>query len=95
MFTGQGAAYVKMAYGLFVFPTFRETIARLDDILCTLGCDWTLQKLLADPKAEINKTEYSQTACTAIQIAMVNLLRLFEIVPAAVVGHSSGEIAAA
>ncbi|RSM00803.1 hypothetical protein CEP52_008889 [Fusarium oligoseptatum] len=43
----------------------------------------------------INKPEYSQPLSTAIQIALVELLHSFEIRPRAVVGHSSGEIAAA
>lgn len=43
----------------------------------------------------IDKPEYSQPICTAIQIALVELLESFGIVPKAVVGHSSGEIAAA
>lgn len=44
---------------------------------------------------KISTPEYSQPLCTALQIALVDLLRSFNIVPAAVVGHSSGEIAAA
>lgn len=43
----------------------------------------------------INKPEYSQPLSTALQIALVELLKSFKIVPKAVVGHSSGEIAAA
>ena len=39
--------------------------------------------------------EYSQAMSTALQIALVELLRSFNILPSAVVGHSSGEIAAA
>lgn len=37
----------------------------------------------------------SQPLCIAVQIALVNLLRSWGIKPDAVVGHSSGEIAAA
>ena len=37
----------------------------------------------------------SQPLCTALQIALVDLLKDFNIVPSTVVGHSSGEIAAA
>lgn len=37
----------------------------------------------------------SQPACTAIQIALVRLLSVWGIRPFAVIGHSSGEIAAA
>ena len=42
-----------------------------------------------------NAAEFSQPLCTAVQIAVVNLLHSWNISPAAVVGHSSGEIAAA
>ena len=43
----------------------------------------------------IDLPQFSQPLCTALQIALVELLKSFCIVPAAVVGHSSGEIAAA
>lgn len=43
----------------------------------------------------IGKAEYSQPLCTALQIALVDFLATNGIVPSAVAGHSSGEIAAA
>ena len=43
----------------------------------------------------MSKAEFSQPLCTAIQVAIVNLLRTWGVTPAAVAGHSSGEIAAA
>lgn len=45
--------------------------------------------------SQIGKAEFSQPLCTAIQIVVVKLLRSWGIRPAAVVGHSSGEMAAA
>jgi len=45
--------------------------------------------------SRINHPECSQPLCTALQVALVELLRTFNISPVAVVGHSSGEIAAA
>ncbi len=48
----------------------------------------------SDDKNIISKAEYSQPICTALQIALVNLLATWGITPSAVVGHSSGEIAA-
>jgi acyl transferase domain-containing protein len=43
----------------------------------------------------MNKPEISQPLCTAIQIAMVDLLYTWKVQASTVVGHSSGEIAAA
>lgn len=39
--------------------------------------------------------EISQPCCTALQVALVDLLKTYNINPEAVLGHSSGEIAAA
>jgi acyl transferase domain-containing protein len=44
---------------------------------------------------QINKALFSQLLCTALQIALVNLLDSWNIRPNSVTGHSSGEIAAA
>jgi malonyl CoA-acyl carrier protein transacylase len=46
-------------------------------------------------ESNVNNPAYSQPLCSALQVALVDLLESFGIVPAAVVGHSSGEIAAA
>ena len=52
--------------------------------------------LLTDPSASSISAAYmSQPACTAVQLALVDLLSSWGIHPKAVVGHSSGEIAAA
>ena len=46
-------------------------------------------------KSRIHYAELSQPVCTAIQLALVNAYARFGIFPTAVIGHSSGEIAAA
>ena len=43
----------------------------------------------------VHNPAYSQPLCTIVQIALVDLLRSVNVLPSAVVGHSSGEIAAA
>ncbi|KAL9009887.1 MAG: hypothetical protein Q9173_005125 [Seirophora scorigena] len=52
---------------------------------------------LADPDSpfSIDHPKISQPLCTAVQIGLVQLLVKWNILPEAVVGHSSGEIAAA
>ena len=46
-------------------------------------------------ESRIGLAVYSQPLCTAIQIALVDLLASANIRPTSVIGHSSGEIAAA
>ena len=51
--------------------------------------------LKSKSQSRLSEAELSQPCCTAIQVALVDLLTKWNIKPAAVVGHSSGEIAAA
>jgi acyl transferase domain-containing protein len=48
-----------------------------------------------ESESNVNDAEYSQPLCTILQIALVDLLESFNILPCKVIGHSSGEIAAA
>ncbi|KAI9783832.1 MAG: Type I Iterative PKS [Geoglossum umbratile] len=102
IFTGQGAQWVTMGVKLVVSCHYAyQMIEELDQSLAALPEDdrpqWTMVKeLLADSKtSRIGSAELSQPLCTAIQIVLVNLLRNAGIQFKAVVGHSSGEIAAA
>lgn len=54
-----------------------------------------LDELLEASQTRINEPEISQTLCTVLQVALVDLLAAMDIYPDYVVGHSSGEIAAA
>ncbi|TLD24099.1 hypothetical protein PspLS_06954 [Pyricularia sp. CBS 133598] len=94
IFTGQGAQYVDMGRDLLRYPVFEQTLRQIDHVYQRLGCKWSLFDELHNG-ATINLPTHSQPLSTALQIALVNLLRAFGIVPKAVVGHSSGEIAAA
>lgn len=49
----------------------------------------------SDPKNRVNHAELAPTLCTALQIALLRQFERLEIPVEAVIGHSSGEIAAA
>ncbi|KAF2800540.1 ketoacyl-synt-domain-containing protein [Melanomma pulvis-pyrius CBS 109.77] len=97
IFTGQGAQYSQMGISLRIYPAFRASIERASQCLRALGCKWHLLDELVKTESDsrIHEPEYSQPMCTALQIALVDLLRSFGNIPRKVVGHSSGEIAAA
>lgn len=94
VFTGQGAQYIGMGLELLRYPTFAKTLRRIDAVLAIMGCTWSLFDALED-QDRVDSPEYSQVLCTALQLALVELLKDFELAPGAVIGHSSGEIAAA
>ncbi|OTA80299.1 hypothetical protein M434DRAFT_401803 [Hypoxylon sp. CO27-5] len=94
VFTGQGAQYVGMGLELLRYPVFAETMRRADLVLANLRCAWSLFKALKDQEL-LDKPEYSQPLCTVLQLALVEFLKSVGIIPRVVVGHSSGEIAAA
>lgn len=100
VFTGQGAQWHAMGAQLFRYGVFQESITYLDSVLTSLPGkrpSWTLSAILSgacEPDL-IQTPEVSQAACTAVQIGLVDLLASWSVRPAAVVGHSSGEMAAA
>lgn len=98
IFTGQGAQWHAMGRELVqTYPVFSSTIRAAEDLLNALGAGWSLSHELSKDAATslIGQPHISQPACTAIQLALVDLFASWGIQPVAVAGHSSGEIAAA
>ncbi|KAJ8131128.1 hypothetical protein O1611_g2501 [Lasiodiplodia mahajangana] len=95
--TGQGAQWQGMGRELFQYEVFARTITDADKYLTSLGSDWSvLSELNASmEQSKINLAKFSQPLCTILQIALIDLLTHWGVQPAAVVGHSSGEVAAA
>ncbi|KAI0857122.1 hypothetical protein F4860DRAFT_367760 [Xylaria cubensis] len=95
VFTGQGAQYPGMGLELVKhYPIFLESLKCSDKALAKLGCEWSIFDELNNAE-RVHHPRFSQPLCTVLQIALVDLLRSFNISPSVVVGHSSGEIAAA
>jgi acyl transferase domain-containing protein len=100
VFTGQGSQWPGVGVQLMQsFESFRRNIDMMDKVLSGLKMAprWTIaEEIMRDiATTQIDKAEFSQPLCTAVQIGLVNLFRQWGIHPSKVVGHSSGEIAAA
>lgn len=98
IFTGQGAQWSGMGDELSQYRVFRESLETADEYLRTsLGCSWSAVEELRREAArsKLDLPAYSQPLCTVLQIALVDLLESWNIVPSVMAGHSSGEIAAA
>ena len=98
IFTGQGAQWCGMGRELLAaYPIFATRIDTISSYLRNLGAPFDVREELERDAAgsRINEPLYSQTLCTAIQIALVDLLASWGVRPASVTGHSSGEIACA
>ncbi|KAF4631033.1 hypothetical protein G7Y89_g7101 [Cudoniella acicularis] len=97
VFTGQGAQWPEMGRELLLYPVFHDSFRDADAYMKSIGCEWSLLDELVKDKSisNIDSPAYSQPLCTSLQVALVDFLQSLNIVPSAVVGHSSGEIAAA
>ncbi|KAK0616902.1 hypothetical protein B0T14DRAFT_435063 [Immersiella caudata] len=101
IFTGQGAQWASMGTSLFAeSAVFRDSILEMESVLASLSDDpssWTLsvELLASKEQSRVHEAAIAQPLTTALQIALVDLLRSFGLQLSAVVGHSSGEIGAA
>ncbi|KAF5689873.1 polyketide synthase [Fusarium denticulatum] len=100
VFSGQGAQWPGMARQLIESDAaFRSDLRAMDSVLQTLEISpsWNIIDELLKPveTSQVDRAEFSQPLCTAIQLALVNRLSRLGLSPSAIVGHSSGEIAAA
>lgn len=94
VYSGFGSQHRKMAKDLVeVSPRFRARLEQLDEIVA-YESGWSILDIVMDDEKTYD-TETAQVAITAIQIALTDLLGEFGAKPAAVMGMSMGEIAAA
>ncbi|WP_346165640.1 SDR family NAD(P)-dependent oxidoreductase [Streptomyces javensis] len=94
VFPGQGAQWVGMAAGLLESsPVFAE---RLEECAAALApfVEWSLVDVLGD-SAALERVDVVQPVLWAVMVSLAELWRSYGVEPAAVIGHSQGEIAAA
>nr|WP_103348677.1 type I polyketide synthase [Amycolatopsis sp. CA-128772] len=94
VFPGQGSQWAGMAVDLLAeSPVFA---ARMADCAAALSSfvDWSLTEVIRDT-ALLERVDVVQPALFAVMVSLAELWRSYGVEPAAVVGHSQGEIAAA
>ncbi|KAE8381596.1 polyketide synthase [Aspergillus bertholletiae] len=100
VFTGQGSHWPGMGQSLIsTYSQVKRDLGHMDETLKSLPSppQWSIldELAVAANGSRIGKPEFAQPLITALQIAVVNLLRSWGIHSTNVIGHSSGEIAAA
>ncbi|KAL3430444.1 hypothetical protein BDV09DRAFT_202202 [Aspergillus tetrazonus] len=100
VFTGQGAQWTQMGWELVrASPIARgwleEMQNSLNDLPTKYRPSFSLTGELSNSVSKMKSAALSQPLCTALQIIIVNFLRAIGVSFTSVIGHSSGEIAAA
>ena len=97
VFSGQGSQWAGMGRELLESnATFRRVIEDVDAVLKPMAGWSVIEALAADPSASrLQDTEIAQPAIFALQVGLAAAYQAIGIEPAAVTGHSVGELAAA
>ena len=100
VFTGQGSQWPQMGKELLeFFPWTGSILAELDQVLQaqTNPPNWSLVSELTKPRTaeHLRQPGFSQPLVTALQLCLIAVLESWGVKASSVVGHSSGEIAAA
>ncbi len=96
VFSGQGTQWAGCGSALYdAHPVFRRVIDTIEEFWVSYA-DFSLREAcLTAPQSELDECRLAQPVIFMLQCALVELLKTWGIYPDCVVGHSSGEVAAA
>ncbi|MYC86719.1 MAG: SDR family NAD(P)-dependent oxidoreductase [Gemmatimonadales bacterium] len=96
VFAGQGTQWAGCGRGLYdADPVFRRAIDAVEDHWRTHSDTSLRDACFNAPQEELNEVRLAQPAIFMIQCALFELFKTWGVHPECVVGHSSGEVAAA
>ncbi|WP_070197054.1 type I polyketide synthase [Streptomyces oceani] len=97
VFPGQGSQWARMAVELLdASPVFAKRMRECEEALAP-HVDWSLTQVLREGEVgpRFEQADVVQPALFAVMVSLAELWRHHGVEPAAVIGHSQGEIAAA
>jgi len=95
VYSGNGAQWAGMGRRLLLAPVFAAAVAEIDAVFQPLAGYALADELLGKHGDRYEHTEIAQPALFAVQVGITRMLAAYGIAPAAVIGHSVGEVAAA
>ena len=96
VFAGQGTQWAGCGRALYdANPVFRRVVDAIDEHWREHSRTSLREACFSAPQSELDECELAQPAIFMLQCALVELFRTWGVYPDCVVGHSSGEVAAA